>query len=453
MKSLIMVGVALCAVASQGMPRRNSSGFDFKYEMEVLPSEQDLDQDGAYDFTKTVGGGATITPYCGMAVCDCRPGAGFLGSAEGSGEAGGVWARYGATAATGFTVEARISIRATTAKYALSLTASVPDSDSHAFLNFTTNRVMWGDTVLTNNIDLAYFHVWRIAKEAGGGYYVWCDGNLIGENLGSGAKWERMNRLIVGAIGGAYRSAAYVSYLRFTKGGYAPPKLGPSPLGRDSLVFEHKYEMNNDDTRFSPTATTSDWTLSKSDGTASMADGVLSVSVPQGKLHFWQSGPLDPSVAASSPFTFEIKARVRTAWGSDDNVLYLSVGTPRESSIFFIGTNSVTWQVRQSNAQGPYDIKTRIQEGDNSDGMHVFRLTCTGDGDQAGGAGGFALWRDGEKIAEDLRPFSADGGSYVIFGVGSRTTGGSFDVDYLRWTIDGDFTPYVAPPGMALILQ
>ena len=41
----------------------------------------------------------------------------------------------------------------------------------------------------------------------------------------------------------------------------------------------------------------------------------------------------------------------------------------------------------------------------------------------------------------------------MIFGIGSRVTGGAFDVDYLRWTIDGDFTPYVPPPGLVLIVE
>ena len=427
----------------RSMPRRNSSDFDFKYEMEVMPTEQDLDHDGAGDFTMTLGSGVS-SPYGwhGVGVFDGRPGNCYMESAAAGGEVGGAWQRYGASAATGFTVEARMSIRQTTGKYAFALTASVPDSNSHALLNFTTNMVMWGDVVLTNNVDLNEFHIWRIAKDAAAsGYYVWCDGNLIGSNLGSGANWNPLNRIVMGIIGGNYRGAAYVSYLRFTKGGYAP-----AMAEMDSKDFGHKYDMDAGDARFSPTATAGDWTLSKSDGTATLSGGVLSVAVPQGKLHYWKSTPLDPSVSASSPFTLEMKARIADSWDGEGRVLYLSCGSPRETCVAVVGTNSVHWV-------GKNGVWSRLCTGDNSDRMHVFRIACTGDGDQATGAGGFTLWRDGEKIAENLRANELDGESRVLFGVGSDAYGGSFELDYIRWTTAGDFAPCELSTGMSMTFK
>ena len=59
---MIMIGAALCAMAGQAMPRLNSSDFDFKYEFDgVLPSAQDLDGDGCYDFVAALEGNAAIS--------------------------------------------------------------------------------------------------------------------------------------------------------------------------------------------------------------------------------------------------------------------------------------------------------------------------------------------------------------------------------------------------------
>ena len=41
---------AFAAFSAMGAVRRDSTTFDFKYEMEVVPSSEDLDQDGYDDF-------------------------------------------------------------------------------------------------------------------------------------------------------------------------------------------------------------------------------------------------------------------------------------------------------------------------------------------------------------------------------------------------------------------
>ena len=455
MKRLVVIGVTLCAAAGQGMPMRDSSDFDFKYEMEELPYEQDLDNDGACDFNAWVQSGVKA-PYSeyGFLIFENREAACDIESDTAAGTNGGVWQRYGATAATGFTVEARISVRyfiPHLAPWSCAFAASVPDSASHALLNFTDTAVYWGDTVLATNMNMAEFHTFRIAREAGSsGYCVWCDGDLIGADLGNAnPNWGTKNWLLVGGIGGNYRGVTYVSYLRFTKGGYAPAaSQGPSPLGRRSRDFEHRYEMDGGDARFSPTATTSDWTVTGDSGgpAASLSGGVLSVTVPEGGLREWVSGPLDPSVSASSPFTFEIRARVRDSWDSAGRVLSLFVGSPRETCYVIIGTNSVFWVDSDR-------IEHVLSECDNSDGMHVFRIACTGDGDLSKGAGGFTVWRDGEKLSEHVSSRWLDVDSAVEFGVGSRGYGGSFDVGYVRWTTAGDFMPYAAHTGMLIVVE
>lgn len=432
--ALATAGTVFSALAE--MPRLDSARFDFKYEMEALPSAEDLDNDGTYDFTQTVGSSTSLSTSYGVAVFSANWNNCYINSGD-----GGAWRKYGITAQTGFTIEARVLIKGQNQQdYSCALTASVPDSNVHALLNFTTNKVAWGSLVLTNMDMSASFHIWRIARAAGSTCYnVWCDDKLVGKNLGSPSgteSWNGLNRITLGTIGGSYRGVSWVSYLRFTKGGYAP-----RCERKDSGEFAHKYEMNSDDSRFSATATTADWTLAKTQGTASLSGGVLSATVPKESLRYWYSVPMDSSIVDSSPFTFESRLRVYdSAANSNGKVLYLACGTPREYCYFIIGTNSVRWV---SNDRAEHII----HEGDNSDKMHIFRIAFTGDGDLS--AGGFMLWRDGEKIADGIKPFTmGNAGNRVLFGVGASAYAGSFDVDYLRWTTDGVY----APPGPGFVL-
>ena len=235
------------------LPELDSTAFDCKYEMEVLPTEQDLDGDGIPDFASVVRGESVLRAENGYAVVDARfsqtdsskKGPCYIYSDNSS---GGAWTRYGATAATGFTVEARIATRwHVGGAWALCLTADV-DDNVRAMLYFRNVngefQARWGDgTALTNMVFSGDFQTWRIARPAGSsGYYVWCDGNLVGENLGNAnnSNWG----LLVGVASGSWYGGGYVSYLRFTKGGYAPTRTK-----MDSRDFAHKYEMDAGDSR------------------------------------------------------------------------------------------------------------------------------------------------------------------------------------------------------------
>lgn len=441
---------ALAAAATESlaarMPKLDSFAFDFKYEMEALPAAEDLDNDGAPDFASRVYGNSTLsTGGYGYAIVDTRPNGGgyaYLQSANGS---AGVWDRYGVTAATGFTVEARISVRDhPSGQYAICLAASIPDSGSEAFLGFQVGNdgvlyVWWGGTSLTNMVNTTDFHTWRIARAANSTTYsVWCDGILVGENLGSAGQYGW--GLLLGCASSAWKGASHVSHLRFTKGGYAP-----MVEGRNSADFEHKYEMDAADARLSATASTSDWTLAGgANGTAALSDGTLFAYVPQGTTRFWMSGPLDSAIADSSPFTLEAKLRVHDSWYNDGKVLMFRAGTPREYCYLLIGKNDVRWM-------DSGNVEHIVHEGDNSDKMHVFRIAFTGDGDT--GVGGFTLWRDGEMVSDAIKAFeTGSGGNCALLGVGSRAYGGSFDVDYIRWTTAGVFAPYVPPHGTVVSL-
>ena len=437
----------LASVATQSfaakMPKLDSSAFDFKYEMEALPTAEDLDNDGNPDFTKWLNGSSTLSADVGCALFDTRAdGGGFLQSENGT---TGAWARYGATSATGFTVEARIALRQhTSGQYALGLAASVPDSDIRALLNFSVENdsvlhVWWGSTALTNIVHDKEFHTWRIARTANvTTYSVWCDGVLVAEHLGDANQNEW--GLLLGSASRAYKMSAYVSYLRFTKGGYAP-----MTEERDSESFAHKYEMDAGDTRFSATATTSDWTLS-GNGAASLSGGILSASVSQGNTYFWRSAPMDSSVTAASPFTLEMKLRVHDSWETAGKVLTIYCGTPREYCILIIGTNDIRWFDKDRHEH-------IVDMNDNSDKMHTFRIAFTGDGDTA--VSSFMLWRDRELVStQDIKPFAMNNdGNYALFGVGSRSYGGSFEVDYIRWTTDGVFAPVIPPAATTIYIR
>ena len=78
--------------------------------------------------------------------------------------------------------------------------------------------------------------------------------------------------------------------------------------------------------------------------------------------------------------------------------------------------------------------------------MHVFRVT--------GFAGNLTLWRDGEKLGDHLSIYSTGGaGNSVRFGIVSTSSGGSFDIDYIRWTTDGAFVPATPKKGTMITFR
>ncbi len=441
-----LMALALTATHSDAarMPKLDSSAFDFKYEMETLPTAEDLDDDGTPDFSLSVNGRSTLETGVGCGLIDCMSdGCCYIQSANGA----GAWAQYGASAATGFTVEARIALRNHgSGQYAMSLAASVPDSNVRALLNFsvengTTFRAWWGDTSLTNMVHDKQFHTWRIARAANAATYsVWCDGALVARDLG-GANADDWG-LLLGSASRNWKSAAYVSYLRFTKGGYAP-----MIEERGSEAFAHKYDMDANDSRLSATATTADWALTVGSGVSASLGGrgVLSAYVPQGKLCYWQSGPMDSSVTEASPFTLETRFRVHDSWEAEGKVFSIWCGTPREYAYLIFGTNSVRWVDKDRQEH-------MLDTNDNSDAMHVFRIAFSGDGDTA--VSGFTLWRDGERVPAFIKPnVMGSDENCVIFGVGASAYGGSFEVDYVRWTTDGVFAPVTPPIATTLYVQ
>ena len=434
----------------------DSSRFDYKYDMIVLPSAQDLDNDGAVDFTLndsskfSLGTGVNY----GSMTIDTLDGGKYLMSAADAGSAGGAWRNYGVSKSTGYTVETRLKITSTSGAQAgvIVVNASVDDT-TNAWLKFWGGSIWWGETQI-HNVDTTTYHTYRIVREAGSNLHsVYVDGALVASELGNGFSYSSpLKRLLIGSPGGTYKGKAQVMYVRFHKGGYAPPVPGDKKARKWSGDFPLLYEMNAGDARFvGKPAGGTDWTGSVDDAATVTQDGVLSVSLPQGKLAYWRAADSVWSnrIGSDTAYTLEFKIKITGKWNLSsvgDRVVQVWSGNPRAAAIFYIGTNSVTWE---PNGAGTY---TEIATGDNTDAMHTFRVTYDG-----ATRHGCRLWRDdvviGEYLVDSTAYNSAVGNNpnFLRFGVTSTSTvGGSFDVDYVRWTTDGAWDYRDQPKGMVI---
>ena len=442
MRKLLIIGAALVAApASQGsaenLPQLDSTQFSHRYEMETRLTAEDVDGDGNMDFLFR---GTDSNPSYG--VLSKSFGNGNYYSSENDSGDGCAWRRF-VSSLDGdcYTIELRAKVNSMTDSFAFSLAAS-DGSGYDMCLLFKTNGVCWGhpssSASITNFDATASFHTYRVAKIPGESRSaLWCDGVLVNGDLGDAFSHSDLNRLYLGSISSSIVGSADISYLRFTKGAYAP--LKKRDLMRDSADFEHKYEMDSNYARFSPTESTSDWSVYAATGSATLSDGVLSVSQEKGKVRYYTTtGPMDPSITASSPFTLEVKVKINSVWDGASYTMNIFGGTPRTSYSFLVGPDCVIWGAGNQ----------RLHSGDNTDGMHVFRISYVGDGNDA-----FTLWRDGEMIGEGLHAYAmTEEYNYVRFGILSGTHGGDFELDYIRWTTDGAFLPYVPPPGIVIMV-
>ena len=448
----VCIAAAAIANASADIQRLNSAQFDYKYDMIVLPSTQNLDNDGAADFTLSDANKISLgtTVNYGSLVIDTTDGGKFLLSGADAGSAGGAWRNSGISAATGYTVEARLKITDTTGAQAgiIVLNASVDDK-VNAWLKFWAGSIWWGETQI-HSVDATAYHTYRIVREAGSNVHsVYVDGELVASGLGDGFSYSSpLKRLLVGSPGGTYKGKAQVAFIRFHKGGYAPPVPGDKQKRRWSGHFPIRYDMDAGDTRFvGKPAGGTDWTGSVDNNATVSQNGILSVSLPQAKMAYWRANDSiwSARIGSDTAYTLEFKIQIREKWNLSsvgDRVIQFICGNPRAAAVFYIGPNNVTWE---PNGAATY---TTIATGDNTDTMHTFRLTYDG-----ATRHGYTLWRDGEVIGEYLvdstsynQYASAGFPNLLRWGVTSTSSvGGSFDVDYIRWTTDGEWD-YKGPP-------
>lgn len=469
MKKTTCVALAVSAtagVALADLPRLDSAQFAYKYEMDALPTAEDVDSSGAVDFT---GGGSWTTLSNGAMAMDMTAGGKFLNSDQPNGTAGDAWRILNATSATGgsgYTIETLLKIdsQVSGVKYVMNLQASTGDTSVYnASLNFKTNGIYWGDTLLAN-LDATAWHNYRVVREGSGEankFSVYVDGVLVRDGLGSGLS-ATINRLILGSPGAAnYKGEATVAYLRFAKGAYAPPAaLTGKAAKKWSGEFPYKYEMAASDTRFvGKPAGGTDWTGSVDSNAAITQNGVLSVTLPQGKLAYWKANDSiwSANVGADTAYTLEFKIKITGKWNLSsvgDRVIQFICGNPRDAAVFYIGENSVTWE---PSGAATY---TTIDSNDNTDTWHTYRLTYSG-ASQSESPYVYTLWRDGVVVGTNLKGSteynqyaSAGFPNLLRWGVTSQTVeGGSFDVDYIRWTTDGAWDYRDQPKGLVVFVK
>ena len=473
MKSLLPAIVLVAAIAAQNacadLTRKDSTEFEYKYEMDVKPTEQDVDGSGAVDFTGDTSPNSWLSLSAGALVMDMTAGGKYLVSDKAVGTAGDAWIKMGATSATGgsgYTIETLLKIDSSVSgvTYVMNLQASTGDvSMYNASLNFNPKGIYLGSTLLTN-LYATVWHAYRIVREGGGDekkFSVYLDGVLVKDGLGSGLS-ATINRVILGSPGASdYKGKATVAYLRFCKGAYAPPAAPTGKAAKKwSGVFPVQYEMDAGDTRFvGKPAGGTDWSGTSDSNAPITQNGVLSVILEQGRLAYWKANDSvwSANVGPDTAYTVEFKIKIKDKWNLStvgDRVIQIICGNPRDAAVFYVGTSSVIWE--------PYGAATytTINDADNTDAWHTFRLTYSG-ASQSGRPYAYTLWRDGEVIGQDLKSStvynqyaSAGFPNLLRWGVTSQTSvGGSFDIDYLRWTTDGAWDYRDAPVGTVIFVE
>ena len=446
------------ATSARAIEARDSSQFTYKYEMLKLPTAEDLDQSGANDFTGINANATWCTLGTGSntgTVVMAISGGQNLTSSAAKGTAGDVWRDLGVTAASGYTIEARLKIASCTGTAGtLLLNASYGVQNHNSWLQFYGDKITWGSNVLTN-MDTSVWHTYRLVG-MNNDYYVYVDGTLVNKDpLGNGFGYNsELNRLIFGGGGTGYAGTAQVAYLRFAKGAYAPPAPNDKSRRKASTDFPVQYEMKSDDTRISTSGNTSDWTKGGSGATIEKSGGLLSVTMSSKVQAYWQTtdNVWKNVVTPQTPFTVDFSVKINNSL-VNDRAIILMTGTSGPVGSLYVGAGSVSWQI-----DGSMGNNIVLDTSDNTDSFHVFRITYDG-----ATRHGFTVWRDGIKIGECLVDctnyynYSNNALGIVRFGVASSgnnaTHGGSFDIDYIRWDTTGAYDWKEPPKPFTLVIR
>ncbi len=456
---ILTLAAATCPAitAFADLEQRDSSQFDYKYEMVERPDQQDLDGGGANDFTGwstafTLGTGTDV----GSIKIDASSNGKYLVSNQAVGTAGDGWRSMAASSATGFTVEARVKvIECTGNNGAICIEAGPSDSKVYARLNLFADKIGWNGTTLAN-MDTSVFHTYRITREGGKtSHSVYVDGVLVAENLGTGFTYNTatLYRLLLGSPGAGWTGKAQVAWLRFTKGAYAPvdEKAYVKANRMRSDEFDVKYEMNDGDNRISTSASASDWSLNGANGaTIAKAGGVLSVN-PNGNNTYWTTtdDAWKNSVTAGTPYTIEFSAKINSCalTGGNDRSLLFWAGSANAVGVLMVGVNHVYWQTTSAMSDN-----ILLDTSDNTDKMHRFRIAYDGTSRH-----GFTVWRDdvmiGHILIDTTAYYKTDGSfNFVRFGKPGGNNSGSYDINYIRWKIGGMYPPDTRK-GMKVVIR
>jgi hypothetical protein len=219
--SLIVVTLAVIGMAGQAMAgfagsALDSSSFTYKYEMDAMPSTQDLDGNSVMDFDANESAAGNLSVASGIAtIVAGSGGSDYFGSES----AGKIWQNK--FAGGDFTIEC-----------AAKVVSAVPGTDMEgAFQVFASNGNYFGiklDTSKTTTSDRQLlssadntdaFHVFRFAQQ-GSSLYVWRDGAPVGDGV---TTWPvTYTSMYFGDGGGSIEGVTQVDYFRVTSGAYAP---------------------------------------------------------------------------------------------------------------------------------------------------------------------------------------------------------------------------------------
>ena len=216
---------------------KDSADFNWKYEMQtegpypmdVKPSDQDLDENGTWDFHED-GNGGTASVLDGILTINCTKDKkrSFISDADAE-----IWRNQGFTYQNGYTFETRFKIISQAAGVSdgtISLHAVPAESNQRSYINLWEDKITWGtstQTTLDTNDNTDDFHVIRVAQEpttvTGDEIFsVWRDGVLLADDLGGVYYSSFLNRMFFGDVGSSGGGEAQIDYFRFTEGAYAP---------------------------------------------------------------------------------------------------------------------------------------------------------------------------------------------------------------------------------------
>ena len=207
-------------------PTKDSADFTYKYEMDSLPTDQDLDGNGVPDMDKSESTPGNVSVSGGvMTILGSSGGSDYVGSTA----AGKIWqANF---AAGDYTIEFSAKVLSTVAgtsgqQGAFSLYSGTGYYDAVSLAGSATTAASGtGTAILSTDDNMDAFHTFRLARQ-GMAYYVWRDGKLIGDRLITPASPNK--DLLFGDGGGWINGSTAVDYFRLQPGAYAP---APKPSG------------------------------------------------------------------------------------------------------------------------------------------------------------------------------------------------------------------------------
>jgi hypothetical protein len=216
---------------AEALPILDSADFDWKYEMGVKPTAEDLDGNDVDDFTEDYRYNGTASVSDGiLTITSSRTDRLYYTS--GVADALELWSDQSFSYARGYTFEICLKVISDSGDLGAIMFYPTPsDSDEFACLNIKDTGQWWGTSGGSavgdplGNTDA--FHVFRVAQAPAENpgeevYHVWRDGVLLADDLGSGLNLVGYNFMRFGDTGTNSGGVVEIDYLRFTDGAYAP---------------------------------------------------------------------------------------------------------------------------------------------------------------------------------------------------------------------------------------